>query len=90
MRALPPKIAFDLERIDQRPELRDFLVGEVTNLLVRIEAEVLADLLSGRLADPVDVGETDLESLLVREVDPRDACHLVLIPAFACAEGSCR
>ena len=41
----------------------------------RVELEVLADLLRGRLADAVDVGQTDLEALLVREVDAGDTCQ---------------
>src|SRR5690606_5904133 len=44
--------------------------------------ERLADLLRGRLADPVDVGEADLEPLAVREVDAGDTCHSVVLLAL--------
>src|SRR5262245_46387514 len=89
-RLLPvaPQVALDLEvRVDVVAELRDLFVREVLDLRVRIEAELGGDLASGRLTDPVDVRQTDLEPLLIGEVDSGDACHLAAIPAFACAVG---
>src|SRR6185503_11823445 len=90
--ALPPQVALDLEvRVDVGAELRDLVVGQVLDLLVGIEAELRADLLRGRLADPVDVGQADLEPLLVGEVDAGDACQIGSpSPAVACAGGSSR
>jgi hypothetical protein len=91
LRALPAQVALDLEaRVDVGAELRDLVVGQVLDLLVGIEAELLADLLRGRLTDPVDVGQADLEPLLIRKVDAGDTCHVAASPAFACDGGWCR
>src|SRR5437763_8530448 len=80
-RLLPvaPQVALDLElRVDVGAELRDLFVRQVLDLRVRIEAELRGDLARRRLADPVDVGQSDLEALLIREVDSGDACHWAL------------
>jgi hypothetical protein len=70
------QVALDLELgVDVVAELRDLVVGEVANLRVRREAERGCDLPRRRLADAVDVGQPDLEPLLVREVHSGDACH---------------
>jgi hypothetical protein len=75
------QVALDLEvRVDVVAELRDLFVGEVLDLRVRVEAELDGDLARGRLADPVDVGQPDLESLLVRKVDSGDACDASALP----------
>jgi hypothetical protein len=82
-RLLPvaPQVALDLEvRVDVVAELRDLFVGEVLDLGVRAEAELDGDLAGGRLADSVDVGQPDLEALLVREVDSGDTCDGSALP----------
>jgi hypothetical protein len=88
--ALAAQVALDLQlAVDIGADLVDLVVGEVLHLLVRVELEHLADLLRGGLADPVDVGQPDLQALLVREVDACDSCQ-VTTPAFACGADSCR
>src|SRR5581483_1380885 len=78
---LPAQVALDLVvLVDVALELRDLLVGEVPDLGVGRQAERCADLARGRLADAVDVGQPDLEPLLVREVHTRDTCHAALLP----------
>ena len=68
------QVALDLEvRVDVVPKLRDLFVGEVLDLGVRAEAELGGDLARGRLADPVDVRQPDLEPLLVGKVDSGDS-----------------
>src|SRR5205085_948810 len=90
LRALAAQIAFDLEiLVDVLAKTRDLLVREVADLRVRIEAERGRHLLRARLADPVDVGQPDLEPLLVGEIYSGDACHSAT-PAFACVADSCR
>jgi hypothetical protein len=54
------------------------LVGQVLDLRVGIEPEVARNLLRGRLADPVDVRQPDLEPLLIGEIHSGDACQLTL------------
>src|SRR5205823_862613 len=58
----------------------------------RVYAGLGADLVRGAAADPVDVGECDLHTLLVRQVDARDTCHPLRSPSpdAACAAGSGR
>src|SRR5579871_2322721 len=76
---LAAQVAFDLDvLVDVVPELRDLLVGEVANLRVRVETQLGGDLPRGRPADPVDVGQPDLEPLLIRKVDAGDASHVCL------------
>jgi hypothetical protein len=71
--AFAPQVALDLEvRVDVVAKLRDLFVGEVLDLRVGIEAELGRDLARGRLPDPVDVRQPDLEPLLVRKVDAGD------------------
>ena len=82
-RLLPvaPQVPLDLEiRVDVVAELRDLLVGEVADLRVRAQTELGRDLPRGRLADAVDVGQPDLEPLLVRKVDSGDACDGSALP----------
>ncbi len=75
------QVSLDLElRVDVVAELGDLFVGEVLDLRVRIEAELGGDLARRRLADPVDVGQPDLEALLVREIDSGDACYGSALP----------
>src|SRR5438552_2097194 len=76
LRALAAQIALDLEvLVDVGTQLRDLLVGQVANLRVLRQAERRADLARPRLADAVDVGQPDLEALLIRQVHSGDACH---------------
>src|SRR5919198_753548 len=80
LRALATEVALDLEvLVDVLAQLRDLLVGEVTDLRVLREAERRADLARGRLADAVDVGQPDLETLLIRQVHSGDACQPTLL-----------
>ena len=73
------QVTLDFEvRVDVVAELRDLFVCEVLDLCVRVEPELRGDLARGRLADPVDVRQPDLEPLLVRKVDSRNACHWAL------------
>jgi hypothetical protein len=88
--ALAAEVALHLKlAVDEGPDLVDLVVGEVLHLLVRVELQRRADLLRGGLADPVDVGQPDLQTLMVREVDACDSCQ-VTTPAFACGADSCR
>jgi len=68
------QVTLDLElRVDVVAELRDLLVSQVLDLRVRVETELRGDFARGRLADSVDVGQPDLEALLVRKVDSGDS-----------------
>ena len=90
LRTLAAQVTFDLEiLVDVAAELRDLLVGQILDLLVRVERELIADLLRGRAADPVDLREPDLEPLLVRDVDAGNTGHRAS-PASACGGDSCR
>ena len=82
-------ISFDVERFDRVAQLYDLVLGQVADLGVRVHPCLLEQIVSRRAADPEDVGEPDLQALLVREIDSSDACQ-VASPAFACVVGSCR
>src|SRR6266511_3536262 len=80
LRPLAAQIALDLEiRVDVLAQLRHFLVGEVLDLRVGRETELGADLLRGRLTDPVDVRQPDLEPLVIRKIDSSDAREISLL-----------
>jgi hypothetical protein len=75
------QVALDLELgVDVVAELGDLFVGQVLDLRIRVETELGGDLARGRLADPVDVRQPDLEALLVRKVDSGDACDGSALP----------
>lgn len=75
------QVSLNLElRVDVVAELRDLFVGQVLDLRVRVEAKLGRDLARGRLADPVDVRQPDLEALLVGKVDSGDACDGSALP----------
>ena len=74
--ALAPEVAFDLEvGVDVALEARRLLVGQVLDLRVGREPELGEHVPGGRRPDALDVGQPDLEPLLVREVHSGDACH---------------
>jgi len=50
--------------VDVVTDLVDLVLGELGDLGVAVEAERVAQLLCGRLADPEDVGERDLQPLV--------------------------
>jgi len=87
--ALAPQVALDLElAVDVRAELRDLLVGQVADLGVGAQPELGGDLPRGGLTDAVDVGEPDLEPLLVREIDSGDACDDSALPLLVPGVGA--
>src|SRR5215208_2204608 len=76
LRAVATEVALDLKvLVDVLAKPGDFLVREILDLRVGVQTERDRDLVRGRLADPVDVGQPDLEPLLVRKVDACNACH---------------
>jgi hypothetical protein len=78
------EVAFDLEvLIDVGADLVDLFVGQITDPGVAIELELVGDLLGGRLTDPEDVGERDLQPLLAGDVYAGDSCHVCLLPALS-------
>jgi hypothetical protein len=86
---LAAQISLDLEvGVDVVAELRDLFVGEVLDLRVRVEAELGGDLARGRLADPVDVRQPDLEPLLVRKVDSGDSGDGSALPLLVARIGA--
>jgi len=93
------EITFDGEvLVDVVSDLVDLVLGERGHLGVAVELELVADLLSGRQTDPVDVGERDLQPLLAGDVDAGDSCHVPSLlslrtrfsPGAACGAGSHR
>ena len=87
---LAAQVALDLVApVDDLAQPVDLLLGEVPDPGVRVDVGLGEDLLAGRQADPVDVGQGDLDPLLARDVDAGDACHRST-PAAACAWDWCR
>jgi hypothetical protein len=64
------KVTFDFEvGVDPGPEPSHLLVSQITDAGVGAYARLGAGLLRPGLADPVDIGQRDLETLLARDVD---------------------
>src|SRR5215211_6123653 len=79
------EVTFDLHvAVDERPQLRDLVLGEVAHARVGRDADAIADPLRGRAADAEDVGERDLQPLLAGDVDSRDSSQLSS-PAASCS-----
>ena len=68
---LTTEVALDHEvgLIDVLADGVNFLLGEVLDTGVRIDVRLRADLAGGGAADAVNVGQTDLDALLAREID---------------------
>src|SRR5215813_11759588 len=90
---LPPQVALDHELLlDHVPQACDLLLGEVADVRVRADVDLLEHGVRRRAADAVDVGEADLHPLLTGDVDACDAGHglpplLSVSPVSACAWG---
>ena len=64
--------------VDQLAELDDLFLGQVANLAVRLDTDLGEQLIRRRAADPIDIGEPDLDSLVEGDVDAGDTCHVYL------------
>ena len=76
---LTSEVTLDLEvGFDLVAKLDQLLVTERVNASVRVDAGGLEQLLGAGTADAVDVGESDLDALVAREVNTNEACHVVV------------
>src|SRR5262249_41566616 len=75
---LAPPVALDLVvGVDLSADARDLVVGQVVGLAARIDLRTGTDAQRQRSPDPVDVGERYLHALVARQIDARDACHVL-------------
>src|SRR5688572_26380426 len=88
LRTLAAQVTLDLEILDRVAQLDLLVLGEVLDVSVRVDLGLLEELVGGRTADAMDIGEPDLDSLVERKVYACDPCHLSVSPASACAAGS--
>ena len=68
--------------LDVIAELAEILFGEVLHADVRVHTGFRKDLLGGREANAVDVGQADFNALIARKVDTNETCHR-LIPLLS-------
>ncbi len=74
--ALAPQVAFLREvSLDRLAQLDDLVLGQVAHLAVRLDAHLSQELVGGRAANAVDVGQPNLDALVQRDVDAGDARH---------------
>src|SRR5687768_16094443 len=95
LRHLASQITLDLVvLVDEGADLQDLVFGEIPHLGPARHTRAVHDLERPCGADAVDVAERDIQSLVSREVDASDACHVTLgpflSPAAACAGDSSR
>src|SRR6059036_2537601 len=78
-RDLGPQRALDLVvPLDHLAQPRDLRVAQVTNARIRIDPGLRENLLRVPRAEAVDVRESVQNLLVARQVDARNACHVVL------------
>ena len=61
---------------DRVAELGDLVLGEVADVRVGVDADLREKLGRRRAAAAVDVREADFRTLVQRQVDSSDSCHL--------------
>ena len=72
------KIAFhEAVLVDVITKLADIVLGEVADADVGIDAGSLDDIISSLTADTIDVGQTDLNSLISGQVNTGYTSHIV-------------
>src|SRR5690606_4320003 len=77
-RHLRPQHALDpVGRIDRPTEAIDLLVGELVHPPIRIDTRLVQNPLGRRASDSVDVRQSDRDALLTRQIDTRDASHVL-------------
>src|SRR5688572_6896551 len=75
-RHLPAQLALDrVVLLDVGRQVGDLFLGQVARPQPPVEPQVVADAHARGAADAVDVGERDLQALVVGDVDPDDARH---------------
>src|SRR5690606_11820211 len=73
-RGLGAQVALDLVAgLDRAAQLADLLVGQVAGLLGAVDPGLLEDGDGAHAADAVDVGQSDVAPLVVRNVDAGNA-----------------
>jgi hypothetical protein len=76
---LPSQVAFDrVIPIDQLANAQHLVIGQFMYAPLRRNADIAADLKGLGSTNTVDVSEPDRDSLLIGDIDTRDARHLRL------------
>src|SRR5215211_2441347 len=90
LRPLAPQVALHEQVVHHLAKLADFVLGQVLDIGVWADLGLGQDLVGGRSADAVDVGEPYLSPLVEGDVDACDACHGYLRGASSPASRSRR
>src|SRR6202042_809661 len=76
LRPLTAQISLDRQvAVDQLAQLNDFVLGEVAPFAIGLDSDLREQLVRRRAADPVDVGQADLDSLVERDINSGDSRH---------------
>jgi hypothetical protein len=79
------EVALDLFAfLDDLADLVDLVLGERLDFLVLVDLGLVQDRVRLRAADPVDVGEADLDPFFGGQCDASDSCHLCLAQPCLC------
>jgi hypothetical protein len=64
---------------DDLPQADNFVLSQVPDARIRINARLNQYVIARRTSDAIDVGQTDLNALLTWQVDSSYSCHLHLL-----------
>jgi hypothetical protein len=83
------EVALDLVLpINDLADAGNLVLGQIPHSRVWADLGRLQDCPARCRADAVDVGESDLNALVSRNVDPSYTCHMPLYPCFCLCRGS--
>ena len=91
LRDVAAKVTLNREvRINELADLQDLGVREIAHLGVVVDVDGFEGFECPRAADPIDIGQTDFDPLVPREVNSGDSCHSFVTPDAACGEDCCK
>src|SRR5205085_2608462 len=80
LRTITPQITPDFAVVHPVAEFDRLVLGQVLALDPGVDPGLLEDFQRGRMTDPEDVGEPDLDPLAIGDVDACDTCHALALP----------
>jgi hypothetical protein len=84
-RDFPAQIALDPHLlVDNLTNAIDFIISQVAHSRIWIDVGALEESLTGMQPNPEDIRQRSLDTLISREIDSRNSCHVLspLLPRY--------